>query len=622
MSSIVKKSTHFTPKLRKKPIKKKVEKPQLTPPATQEKPQIQDPHASVENTSASPQTALSPAPTQLAVSEAPTAPTPEPTQAEPLANEPTKADAAALSPLKAFNFKVVPAQAEADVVDPRDSSQKLDRPDSGSDHSDLDLDIFKELPRRKSVQQRRLSGIAPILNRNRSTSISLASGGAIAPDASEDYTPAKIGIPLAKAVKRRRSLAQTRTSTKRASVIRAASISIPKEPSPVPEEAQSGITSSVKIPIKEGDGEFVVGIDPETARLSKFRVRPALEGADENTYEIAPDTLITNITSVKQLPRSVKGEDEELYRDIGFDINKMTMADLCKPTLPIGQVSSNYESVMAAEEKIKQKKLERRAHRELARVERVPLEEILARNGEVDDIEAMKKKRDELLNTDAPEQSHSTNLQLLLVDGVINYDLDSAIVSRHKGVDNSHLTREEANPFENPITSSSYSKRKHTDRWTEDEVKQFYSALSTFGTDFLLISQLFPYRTRKQIKLKFNLEEKNYPEIVEMALKRKLPADFAEYCEASKHNIKSLEYYNEKLREVRIAHEAELAAMALEREKAMKDDAEKNRQREIEFRTGAKSMTRAEKIKELRKNEMVVGSIAERPQPEDTKPII
>ena len=194
-------------------------------------------------------------------------------------------------------------------------------------------------------------------------------------------------------------------------------------------------------------------------------------------------------------------------------------------------------------------------------------------------------------------------------NGSIVVDEDSTVVNRHRNHDTSGKSREESNPFENPITSSTYSKRKHTDRWTPEELKQFYTALSTWGTDFTFIAQLFPYRTRKQIKLKFNLEEKKYPEIVEIALRRKLPADFDKYCDASKNKFETLEFYNEELKQIRLKHEQHMAEIVEERQKAIKEDAEASRRREIEIRTGSKPMTRAEKVKELRKNEMVLGSI-------------
>ena len=212
-----------------------------------------------------------------------------------------------------------------------------------------------------------------------------------------------------------------------------------------------------------------------------------------------------------------------------------------------------------------------------------------------------------MFDEDPPEASSSLKL-VFNADGKLGVSEESAIVAKPRADVNTRSV-ENSNPFANPITSTTYSKRVHTDKWTPDELNQFYQALSMFGTDFSLISQLFPYRSRKQIKLKFNLEERKFPEIVELALKRKLPVDFQEYCKNIKNDIKSLEYYNEELRKVRIEHEESMNAIVLEREKALKEDAEANRRREIEIRTGAKPMTRAEKVKELRKNEMVVGSI-------------
>lgn len=193
--------------------------------------------------------------------------------------------------------------------------------------------------------------------------------------------------------------------------------------------------------------------------------------------------------------------------------------------------------------------------------------------------------------------------------GKMIVDQDSLARDRHSNIDRSNRVVEESNPYENPVISTTYGKRRYTDRWTDEESWQFYGALSTFGTDFTMIAQLFPYRNRKQVKLKFNLDEKKYPEIIEMALKRKLPADFEQYCRDSGNKIETLEYYNKQLEQVRIDHEKNLSQIEEEKQKAAREDAEATRKREIEIRTGIKPMSRAEKLRELRKNEMVVGSI-------------
>lgn len=50
--------------------------------------------------------------------------------------------------------------------------------------------------------------------------------------------------------------------------------------------------------------------------------------------------------------------------------------------------------------------------------------------------------------------------------------------------------------------------RSKSDPWSEEETERFYEALRMFGTDFYLISKMFPPKTRKMIKLKFIREER------------------------------------------------------------------------------------------------------------------
>ena len=65
--------------------------------------------------------------------------------------------------------------------------------------------------------------------------------------------------------------------------------------------------------------------------------------------------------------------------------------------------------------------------------------------------------------------------------------------------------------------------KSKSDPWSEDETDRFYDALKNWGTDFMIISQLFPPKTRAQIKKKFNREERLDPERVNAALLGKDP---------------------------------------------------------------------------------------------------
>ncbi|KAA8499893.1 Transcription factor TFIIIB component B'' [Porphyridium purpureum] len=58
-------------------------------------------------------------------------------------------------------------------------------------------------------------------------------------------------------------------------------------------------------------------------------------------------------------------------------------------------------------------------------------------------------------------------------------------------------------------------KRLH---WTLADTELFYEGIRKFGTDFSLVESMMPHRSRRQIKQKFNKEEKLNPERVHAAL--------------------------------------------------------------------------------------------------------
>jgi len=69
------------------------------------------------------------------------------------------------------------------------------------------------------------------------------------------------------------------------------------------------------------------------------------------------------------------------------------------------------------------------------------------------------------------------------------------------------------------LNSATYSNRTKPERWSTADTGLFYRALAQFGTDFSLIERLFPGRTRRQIKSKFNAEERADPRRIEAALR-------------------------------------------------------------------------------------------------------
>lgn len=73
-------------------------------------------------------------------------------------------------------------------------------------------------------------------------------------------------------------------------------------------------------------------------------------------------------------------------------------------------------------------------------------------------------------------------------------------------------------------------KREKNVYWDHVSNEKFYDGLRMFGTDFEMISNMFPNRNRRQIKLKFNKEEKAFPKKIASALMgEKVEIDLEEY---------------------------------------------------------------------------------------------
>ncbi|XP_076849087.1 uncharacterized protein LOC143497174 isoform X2 [Brachyhypopomus gauderio] len=77
-------------------------------------------------------------------------------------------------------------------------------------------------------------------------------------------------------------------------------------------------------------------------------------------------------------------------------------------------------------------------------------------------------------------------------------------------------------------TYSSFRKGTYTKPWSSRETDMFFLAISMVGTDFSMIGQLFPHRTRVEIKNKFKKEERTNSWRVDKAFKerRRLDLEF------------------------------------------------------------------------------------------------
>ncbi|CCJ31287.1 unnamed protein product [Pneumocystis jirovecii] len=143
--------------------------------------------------------------------------------------------------------------------------------------------------------------------------------------------------------------------------------------------------------------------------------------------------------------------------------------------------------------------------------------------------------------------------QVRVVNGKIVIDENSLQIDRRERDINPNTEIElvEENDLSRKVNSASWGKREKSDRWSKEDTQKFYNALSQWGTDFGLICKMFPNRSQRQIKNKFNSEEKKYPEKIDIAIKSRQPIDIVAYSKATGSNFRSINEIQEELRKAK-----------------------------------------------------------------------
>ncbi|EEA18921.1 hypothetical protein TMatcc_010533 [Talaromyces marneffei ATCC 18224] len=163
--------------------------------------------------------------------------------------------------------------------------------------------------------------------------------------------------------------------------------------------------------------------------------------------------------------------------------------------------------------------------------------EMELRNLEQQEAERKEKAREKARNPDTPVKTDVENgsaapsginttptkasgPRMRIVNGEIVVDNASLQIDRHADAarefgEGEHVVESRLN---RKINQATYGKRTKAESWDEDLTDLFYRGLRMFGTDFSLISKMFPGRSRRQIKLKFNNEERKDPERIKRTL--------------------------------------------------------------------------------------------------------
>ncbi|XP_065167678.1 transcription factor TFIIIB component B'' homolog [Atheta coriaria] len=73
-----------------------------------------------------------------------------------------------------------------------------------------------------------------------------------------------------------------------------------------------------------------------------------------------------------------------------------------------------------------------------------------------------------------------------------------------------------------------FKRVKRSKDWSKDETLRFYKALNTMGTDFTLMCELFPGRSRRELKMKFKKEERVNRALIDRAVMQPIQFDITD----------------------------------------------------------------------------------------------
>ncbi|RMJ12484.1 hypothetical protein CDV36_007882 [Fusarium kuroshium] len=321
------------------------------------------------------------------------------------------------------------------------------------------------------------------------------------------------------------------------------------------------------------------GAEGETARPKKRQRKPAEDGAapKEPRKRRAPAAQNGTATPRNRRARSITPEDSESQV---VDLQKLKMSDLTRD-LHIGKKFSRHDELRERERRARLKsKLGPEGSRDSSETPEA------SGQGEKTGSPATQS---EVASPASSGPAPPSGPQFRIVDGQIVVDQSSLTVDRHARAAAARGDMEivEENDFTRLITSNSFmntSKLRGPNIWTDAETELFYRGLRMFGTDFEMISKMFPGKQRRHVKLKYNREERHCPRRIDAAVvgEKTVKMDLDEYKAFTGSEFEPVENIEAEQRKIQEEYEAEQKRVADEqaeimrkkREELFKDDDE------------------------------------------------
>ncbi|RBQ76351.1 hypothetical protein VDGD_09769 [Verticillium dahliae] len=273
------------------------------------------------------------------------------------------------------------------------------------------------------------------------------------------------------------------------------------------------------------------------ARQPRKRKQPSAEGAEgEATGAETPAPR-------KRRERSATPDDADQQT---VDPSVLTLKDLTVD-LRIGKKFKRYDEILQREREKQAKIAAARKQRALSKSGRgVSMDPSEPSSTPLPGIDKEDSTPAPVPVAPAQLQLDSLGPQFIEVDGQIVLDQRSLQVDAHARAEQRDLaegiTREEQeeHDFSHHVTSNSFlpktSKIRGPNIWNEEDTELLYRGLRMFGTDFQMISAMFPGRTRRHVKMKFNREERLNPTRIHAVLvgEKTVKIDLQEYKQWTK----------------------------------------------------------------------------------------
>ena len=341
------------------------------------------------------------------------------------------------------------------------------------------------------------------------------------------------------------AVAQQRTTSDQATAPAAESVEGDQEPVNMANTTEDGIAVQSTKPKKKKQQA-----KPRSKKILEAIAAAIVVDATEGGEALAASGTKRKKKAPGKRKRAQTPEDAETVQ---IEPGAVKMADLCKDTRT-GKKSKRETALQArdAEELLKKQQ------QQIAENNGTPAPAVADESAEPSQPAVV------------PSETSASVPGVRIVNGQLVLDESTRTIDRVAIANEARGGNEEVvvvDSLSHKVNSGTYGKRGRKEKWGEEMTDRFYDGLRMFGTDFGMISKMFPGRSRRTIKLKFNHEERLDNEKIKITLSERIPVDMEAFSEMSKTTYREKAEVEREMAEDRKRLEEEQANEKEERDR-------------------------------------------------------